>query len=51
MMRTRKPDLMWILALIIGLGVLATGFAQDYIRAQQSPAHQQAVSSSKVDKG
>lgn len=34
--RTRKPDLMWVLALIIGLGVLATGFAQDYIRDQQA---------------
>ena len=41
-MRTRKPDLMWVLALIIGLGVLATGFAQDYIRNQQQD---QAVSS------
>lgn len=35
--RTRKPDLMWVLALMIGLGVLATGFAQDYIRDQQTP--------------
>lgn len=34
-MRTRKPDLMWVLVLVIGLGVLATGFAQDYIRTQQ----------------
>lgn len=46
-MRTRKPDLMWILALIIGLGVLATGFAQDYIRAQQNDQ----VAVSQVSKG
>jgi hypothetical protein len=40
---------MWVLALIIGLGVLATGFAQDYIRAQQQDQNQ-AVSS-KIAKG
>ncbi|MDH5361061.1 MAG: hypothetical protein OEX03_10885 [Gammaproteobacteria bacterium] len=34
--RARKPDLMWVLVLVIGFGVLATGFAQDYIRDQQS---------------
>ncbi|MBD3670219.1 MAG: hypothetical protein HUJ29_05540 [Gammaproteobacteria bacterium] len=34
-MRTRKPDIMWVLALVIGLGVLATGFAQDYLRDKQ----------------
>ncbi|MDH5183882.1 MAG: hypothetical protein OEX12_08340 [Gammaproteobacteria bacterium] len=34
--RTRKPDLMWVLVLVIGFGVLATGFAQDYIRDKQA---------------
>ncbi len=31
-MKTRKPDIMTLLVFVIGLGVLATGFAQDYLR-------------------
>lgn len=31
-MKSRKPDIMTLLVFVIGLGVLATGFAQDYMR-------------------
>lgn len=42
-MKRRKPDLMIILAILIGLGVLITGFAQElthsssaqYVRTSQ----------------
>jgi len=34
-MRRRKPDLLLLLAIIIGLGVLITGFTQE--KAQPTP--------------
>ena len=34
--RTRKPDIMTLLVFVIGLGVLATGLAQDYLRNAQT---------------
>lgn len=35
-MKSRKPDIMTLLVFVIGLGVLATGFAQDYMRDTMS---------------
>lgn len=35
-MKSRKPDIMTLLVFVIGLGVLATGFAQDFIRGNMA---------------
>jgi len=37
-MRRRKPDLMVVLAIAIGMGVLVTGWAQANFAERQPPA-------------
>jgi hypothetical protein len=52
----RKPDLLWILVILFGLGVVTTGYAQSLWNnktdapieiAQQLPQHQLQPSASK----
>lgn len=32
----RKPDLLWVLVILFGLGVVTTGYAQSHWEQQQS---------------
>ena len=41
-MKQRKPDLLWILAFIFGLGVVTTGYAQGLWERKLDAAYQQA---------
>ncbi|WP_166885064.1 hypothetical protein [Pantoea sp. Cy-639] len=41
-MKQRKPDLLWILAFIFGLGVVTTGYAQGFWERKLDAAYQQA---------
>ncbi|WDY58221.1 hypothetical protein [Pseudomonas sp. PSKL.D1] len=43
-MNQRKPDLLWVLVFIFGLGVVTTGYAQGFLERKQDAAYQaQAV--------
>lgn len=39
-MKKRKPDILWVLVIIFGLGVVTTGYTQSLLveRADQQPA-------------
>lgn len=43
MMKQRKPDLLWILAFIFGLGVVTTGYAQGFWERKMDTAYQAPV--------
>ncbi len=38
----RKPDLLWILVFVFGLGVVTTGYAQSFWERKAEIAYQQA---------
>ncbi|MBC3413354.1 MULTISPECIES: hypothetical protein [Pseudomonas] len=40
-MKQRKPDLLWILAFVFGLGVVTTGYAQGLWERKADAAYQQ----------
>lgn len=33
----RKPDVLWVLVILFGLGLVTTGYAQSQWMAQESP--------------
>lgn len=37
-MKRRKPDLLWVLALLVGLGVVVTGYTQEMLDRQPATA-------------
>ncbi|GGE51622.1 hypothetical protein GCM10007421_27570 [Halopseudomonas oceani] len=37
----RKPDLLWVLVIVFGLGVVTTGYTQSYLDRNADPAVQQ----------
>ncbi|MBF8720890.1 hypothetical protein [Pseudomonas guariconensis] len=39
-MNQRKPDLLWILVFIFGLGVVTTGYAQSFWERKADAAYQ-----------
>ena len=43
MMKHRKPDILVVLALSVGLGVLVTGYAENLFHTDSSAATRQAV--------
>jgi len=42
-MNKRKPDLLWILVFIFGLGVVTTGYAQSLLERKMDVAYQTPV--------
>ncbi|EKT4466453.1 hypothetical protein WCE02_05260 [Pseudomonas juntendi] len=42
-MNQRKPDLLWILVFIFGLGVVTTGYAQSFWERKADAAYQMPV--------
>lgn len=38
----RKPDLLWLLVIIFGLGMVTTGYTQSLLERQGAPAASQA---------
>ncbi|MEX5590183.1 hypothetical protein [Pseudomonas urmiensis] len=44
-MNKRKPDLLWVLAFIFGLGVVTTGYAQSFWERKMDIAYQTPVES------
>lgn len=42
-MKQRKPDLLWVLAFIFGLGVVTTGYAQGFWERKMDAAYQTPV--------
>lgn len=32
----KKPDMLWVLAFLFGLGVVTTGYAQGFLEARQA---------------
>lgn len=38
----RKPDLLWVLVIVFGLGVVTTGYTQSYLDRNTDPAVQQS---------
>lgn len=42
-MKKRKPDLLWILAFIFGLGVVTTGYAQSFLERKNDAAYQMPI--------
>ncbi|BBR51893.1 MULTISPECIES: hypothetical protein [Pseudomonas] len=42
-MNQRKPDLLWILVFIFGLGVVTTGYAQSFLERKVDAAYQMPV--------
>ncbi|WP_167066699.1 MULTISPECIES: hypothetical protein [unclassified Pantoea] len=45
-MNQRKPDLLWILVFIFGLGVVTTGYAQGFWERKLDDAYQSQVDAS-----
>ncbi len=37
----RKPDLLWVLVIVFGLGVVTTGYTQSYLDRNAEPTAQQ----------
>ncbi|WP_341707946.1 hypothetical protein [Halopseudomonas sp.] len=37
----RKPDLLWVLVIVFGLGVVTTGYTQSYLDRNAEPTVQQ----------
>ncbi|HDS1734000.1 MULTISPECIES: hypothetical protein [Pseudomonas] len=44
-MNKRKPDLLWILAFIFGLGIVTTGYAQSLLERKMDVAYQTPLES------
>ena len=39
-MKQRKPDLLWTLAIIFGLGIVTTGYAQGFLERKLDATYQ-----------
>ena len=37
----RKPDLLWVLVIVFGLGVVTTGYTQSYLDRNAEPVVEQ----------
>lgn len=37
----RKPDLLWVLVIVFGLGVVTTGYTQSYLDRNPEPVVEQ----------